>query len=450
MRASPFLKFIAVLSWAVPAAATIWPIMPNTEVQPLGNNWGNYQNYGSSAANGYFHNGIDIITPGRQGATVVAVAHGWVKGWGTIQQDLHWRLAISDSPMSWTGRSPGWLYAHIDKDRPHSSVGDEVFPGDTIGYLVPWSPPGFAHIHFARISDTGAYWDRFPNYTWWFIENPILQLEPSGDLYPPVFDNARPGQLLAFCRDNRDNQYLSPDSLVGAVDIIARIYDKSGYTTGNDTWDKLAPFRIEHMIRRDDGLVVRPWTLSFEFSNRLEASNVSVVYKWDNTCRSRGDYSRREYFYIITNTTGDSMIRRSDTTGNWNTAAVGDGNYWVVVRAEDHVGNTSVDSMRVTTKNGVGVADLPGLLAAPLRAPVCPTRGPGRLRFALARPAEVELVVFDAAGRVAARPARGRLAAGEHAFTLPGLPAGVYLAELRIRGETGPEANRRAKLVIAR
>lgn len=433
---------------AAPAAATIWPIVPNTGIQPLGNNWGNYQNYGSNASDGYFHNGIDIITPGRSNAPVVAVAHGWVKGWGTIQADLHYRLAISDSPVSYTDRAPGWLYAHIDRNRPRKQVGDEVFPGDTIGYLVYWPVTGFDHIHFARISDTGAYWNRFPNYTWWFIENPILQLVPSGDLHPPVFENARTNQRFAFCRDNRDNSYLPPDSLVGAVDIIARIYDKSGYTTGDTTWDKLAPFRIEHMIRRDDGLVVRPWTLSLEFSNRLEATSVSVIYKYDNTCRSRGDYDRRAYFFIITNTNGDSVIGRSDTTGNWNTAEVGDGSYWVIVRAQDHVGNTSLDSMLVTTRNGVGIADLPALLAAPLRPLASPTRGPARLSFALARPAEAQLLVMDAAGRVVARPGSGRFAAGRHVLSLPDLPAGVYLAELRVNCPDALDINRRAKLVI--
>lgn len=454
------LKSVVLLSllslFAGTATAALWPIVPNTEVQPLGNNWGNYQNYGSRAADGYFHNGIDIITPDRQGAPVVAVAHGWVKGWGTISADLHWRLAISDSPVSFTGRAPGWLYAHIDKDRPRSNVGDEVFPGDTIGYLVPW-PGGFDHIHFARISDTGAYWNWSappgPGPTWWFIENPLLHLVPSGDLLPPVFENARGSNLFAFCRDNRDNQYLSPDSLHGAVDIIARIYDKTGYTTGNDTWDMLAPFRIEHMIRRDDGLIVRPWTLSFEFSNRLERENVSVVYKWDQrdtTMRSRGDYNRRRYLYIITNTTGDSLIRRSDTTGNWNTAEVGDGNYWVVVRASDHVGNTTVDSMLVRTRNGLGVADLPALLAAPLRPVASPTRGPARLSFALARSAEVELLVMDAVGRVVARPVRGFTGAGRQVLTLPELPAGVYVAELRLNCPEAMDLNRRTKLVITR
>jgi len=273
-RFSLVLSIGLLFALAAPAFGYIWPILPNDSIQPLGNNWGNYQNY---SGGGYFHNGIDIITPARHYAPVAAVAHGWVKGWGTISADYHYRLAISDSAMNVTGRTPGWLYAHIDKNRPHKQQGDEVFAGDTIGYLCYWPVSGFDHIHFARISDTGYYWNRFPNYTWWFIRNPLTMLEPSGDLVAPVFENARSGRKFAFCNNNTST-YQDAGSLTGAVDIIAKIYDKTGYTTTNPEWDKLAPFRIEHMIRRADGLVVRPWTISFEFSNTLFSSHVSVVY----------------------------------------------------------------------------------------------------------------------------------------------------------------------------
>jgi len=216
------------------ASANFWPIPPCDSAQPLGNNWGNYQNYGSGPADAYFHNGIDVITVGRINRPVVAVAGGWVKAWGTIQADLHYRLAICDSPSTYTGRAPGWLYAHIDEDRPHKNLGDRIYAGDTIGYLVYWPVQGFDHIHFARVSDTGATWMRFPNVTWWFIENPLTIIEPRSDLIAPTFENARTGAKFAFCRNNTTT-YLSPTALTGDVDIVAKIYDRTGYTTGNTT-----------------------------------------------------------------------------------------------------------------------------------------------------------------------------------------------------------------------
>lgn len=436
--------FLGLLLFPGAVLATGWPLPPSDSVHPLGNNWGNYQDYGGGA---YFHNGIDLITVGRRNRPVVAVADGWVKGWGTIQAELHYRLAICDSPLTYTGRAPGWLYAHIDTARPHKRLGDRVRAGDTIGYLVAWPVTGFDHLHFARISDTGATWMRFPNVTWHFIQNPLTVLEPRQDLIPPVFENARSGQKFAFCRDNTNNSYLNPASLNGNVDIIAKIHDKTGFSTGNSTWDKLAPFQIEYMIRRQDGLIVQPWTISVQFSNRLDASNVHVVYKNDNTCDSRGDYDYRDYYYIVTNTDGDTIIESTDTQGNWATASVGDANYWVLVRASDIAGNTTTDSMLVTTANGVAIEDTPyPLLRRPFVAIPNPAAGPVRLLFSLATAANCQLRVYDRSGRAAAHILSSPLAPGDYSFFLPDLPAGVYLAELNLGGVT----THRTKLVILR
>jgi len=419
-----------VLLAAAAAPATNWPIPPVNLPHPLGNNWGNYQNYGGEP---YFHPGIDVITPDTAGAEVRAVAHGWVKGWGTISADLHYRLAICDTSPDFTGRAPGWLYAHIDPDRWHLNEGDEIAEGDLIGYLVDWPIDAtFDHLHFARISDTGAYWHRFPNYTWWFIQNPLTIISPNTDLAAPVIEDARPGQRFAFCNDN-SSTYRNPDSLTGAVDIVAKVYDKTGYSTGDSIWDELAPFEVEHMIRRADGVVMRPWTLSLSFAGRLDDACINVLYKTDATCRSRGDYDRREYYYIVTNTDGDSIMETSDAAGNWRTDSVGDGDYWVIVRAWDVAGNFTTDSMLVTTLNGVAVEDLPPLaLSAPLRAFPNPGSGPARISFGLGKPAPVQLQIFYAAGRLAANLLQGRLAPGEHSYTHPGLSAGVYYVRLSI------------------
>ncbi|MEO0073163.1 MAG: M23 family metallopeptidase [candidate division WOR-3 bacterium] len=425
--AAVLLLVLPVLLSAVP-----WPIPPVDRVHPLGNNWGNYQDYGGGA---YFHNGIDVITPDTAGAEVRAVAPGWVKAWGTIQQELHYRVAVCDSPLSYTGRAPGWLYAHIDPQRPHKNVGDSVRTGDLIGYLVDWPINAtFDHCHFARISDTGATWMRFPNVTWWFIENPLLSIRPNTDLLPPVFENARSGARFAFCRDNTNNSYLDPTRLTGDVDIIAKIYDKTGFSTGNATWDKLAPYQIEHMIRRTDGLVIRPWTLSVQFSNRLDAANVHVVYKNDNTCNSYGDYDRREYYYIVTNTDGDSIIEAGDTQGKWATAGVGDADYWVIVRASDIAGNTTVDSMRVTTANGVPIA---APTVAVLKEPLRIQQLSGArfvVRFSLMQAGEVRLSIFDNCGRLVSRLCDGSLDRGDHSLEFSPDAEGVYLVELETAG----------------
>jgi hypothetical protein len=420
--------FFAVVP-ASPALATNWPLVPLDSVHPLGNNWGNYQDYGSGP---YFHNGIDIITRGAQGRQVTAVRHGWVKAWGTIQAEYHYRLAICDTNSDFTGRAEGWLYAHVDSTRWHRNLGDEVQEGDSIGYLVPWPVTGFNHCHFARISDTGATWQRFPNPTWWFIQNPLTFMQPNTDLLAPVIENARTNQKFAFCRNNRNNSYMRYDSLVGEVDIIAKVYDKTGTTTGDTVWDKLAPYEINYSVKRQDGLVVVPWTIGVQFSNMLDGSLVNVVYKADNTCKSQGDYDYREYYFIVTNTDGDSIIESSDTTGEWNSGLVGDTTYWVYVRASDVYGNTTVDSMQVRTRNGVAVQEPPyAVLSRSLRAVQTVGHG-GLVSFGTAGSGSVRLRVYDPLGREVAALADGRLGPGEHRFSFTPPANGVYVVKLTL------------------
>lgn len=412
------------------ALAILWPIPPVNQVHPLGNNWGEYQDYGGGP---YFHNGIDIITPDTSNVPVLAVSHGWVKAWGTIQAGLHYRIAVCDSPLTFTSRAEGWLYAHIDTSLPHKGLGEEVEEGDTIGYLVAWPvDSSFDHLHFARISDTGATWQRFPNPTWWFIQNPVCVLEPNTDTESPVFENARLNWRFAFCVNNQNNRYLHPESLVGDVDIIARVYDKTGFTTGSTIWDRLAPYQLEYMIRRSDGLIVVPWTLSVQFSNILIGNLVNVVYKDDNTCNSRGDYSRREYYFVLTNTDGDSIIEASDSLGKWATGLVGDGEYWVIVRASDVFGNYTIDSMAAYTRNGVGIDNLISNCISEKHFDLVPILGRGerRISFTVNEPGAVEIRVFDASGRMVKNLFSGWLEPGSHTFCFLPLSAGVYNVEV--------------------
>jgi len=67
-----------------------------------------------------------------------------------------------------------------------------------------------------------------------------------------------------------------------------------------------------------------------------------------------------------------------------------------------------------------------------------PTTGATRIGFTLPRTGNVELAVFDLAGRMVSRLATGRFAAGEHSVQWAGtdeagrpLPSGTYLYRLR-------------------
>jgi hypothetical protein len=414
-------------------AAIGWPLDPVDSVHAIGNNWGEYQNYYGTGP--YFHNGIDVFPPpGHVGAPVHAVAHGWVKGWGTIEADYHWRLAISDSPPGYTGRSPGWLYAHIDATRPHKDTGDEVNVGDTIGYLVPWPVTGFDHTHFARISDTGRMWDQFPTTTWWFIENPLLLIQPVWDTAPPVIEDALPGQLFGVCRNNTDS-YLDISGLTGDVDIVVRAYDETGFSTGDTTWDKLMPYKYVWSVRGSADSV--PPTLGIIFSGLLPDDTDTmlpyVIFKQTSPCVSLGDYDDRDYYVIVTNKLkDDSTISMADTAGCWHTAEFPDGDYWIKVSVSDVVGNVTTDSMHVHTANGNGIAmkNVAGSWHN-LNVPTI-VRAGTQLSLSLnpAGPGPVRLELFSAAGRLESRVFAGTLGAGKHDLSLTPQIAGVHLLVL--------------------
>jgi hypothetical protein len=162
-----------------------------------------------------------------------------------------------------------------------------------------------------------------------------------------------------------------------------------------------------------------------------------VLYKSDNTCQSFGDYDQREYFFIVTNTDGDSIIETTDRDGKWQSGLVGDGNYWVFVRASDVFGNTTTDSMQVTTNNGVAVAErVQPVLSLPLSVSPAVGTGDFSVSFGLASEAGASLRVLDPLGRVVSTLAHGRLGRGAHSYRPAAdgsrLGGGVYLVELAL------------------
>jgi hypothetical protein len=325
-----------------------WPLAPQNQTQPLGNNWGEYQDYGGSP---YLHPGIDVmgITVWRP---VYAVQRGFVKAWLTTSGEWHWRLAIADTNLT-TDSVEAWLYAHIDSNQYHKNVGDVVNAGDLIGYLVEWPIVGFDHCHFARIKDIGAVWN---NADWAFVQNPLMIITPYADTAKPVFENAYSGNKFALCVNNTST-YINPNNVTGSIDIIAKIYDKTGLPLPvNPVWEEMIPLRITYEIHGPQNV---PNRLSFVFKGVLNWDNttiVNVIHKDDATCNTRGDYDYRDFYFIVTNTDGDSIVESSDATYSWNTSGFPAGHYWIVVTASDAANNVTIDSMEVIIQ-GTEVAE---------------------------------------------------------------------------------------------
>ena len=439
-----------------------WPIVPTDQVHPVGNGWGEYQNYSGrypsyppDPTSAYFHPGIDVMALTNIGVAVYAVAHGWVKAWLTTSAQWHWRLAIADSSTGYADTCGGWLYAHIDSTKPHLAVGDEVWPGDWIGSLVPWPVTGFDHCHFARISYAGATWNA-GGADWRFIEDPLNLMTPTTDMSKPVIEDALPGSRFAFCANN-SNTYLDPDSLWGDVDIVARIYDRFGQAiTAYPEWEKLNPYRIDYAIRGQSAS--QPQRLSFLFGHQLDWENIELTglaFKQEAYCVTWGDYDCRRYYYTVTNTDGDSLLEPSDTSGCWHTVSYANGQYWVVVYAADQYGNTTTDSQLVTINNPTGVGGSPGssvFIAAALQAFPSPTSGPVSIHYTVPDPMQVTLRVFNLCGQVVRTLEQGVRSTGGHSAFWDGniiggsmAPNGVYIVQLDC-----PAGRIREKVVVIR
>ena len=394
-----------------------WPLAPIDSTHPLGNNWGEYQCYGGDP---YLHPGIDVMADSIH-RPVYAVQSGIVKGWLTISGDYHWRLAIADYETN--DSVEAWLYAHIDPDQYHKDVGEYVAEGELIGYLVEWPITGFDHLHFARIKDAGPVW-QFGD--WAFVQNPLLIVQPYGDTTKPVFENAHANQKFAFCQNNTSS-YLQPGDLRGSVDIVAKIHDDVGLPLYNPVWERLIPYRIAYEIRGADTLVN---TISFIFCDVLDYThNVDVIYKDDAVCNTSGDYGSRDYFFIISNTDGDSLVESTDAAYAWETSAFPNGDYWVIVTACDAAGNTQRDSMLVTVAN-TGVAEQDAAVAC-WQFSISSNPGSGSITIDAGR----KVKIFDGGGRFVASGSGGSYV----------LAAGIYFIVFQDDDETYSE-----KIVVVR
>ena len=368
-----------------------WPLAPDAQ-QPVGNTYGEFQDYGSS----YLHPGVDVM--GDPDQPCYAVAGGVVKAVITTSGQWHWRVAIGQPGG---GTSEGYLYAHLSESSIAVNVGDPIVAGQYLGDLVPWPSYGFTHCHFARIEDSGTLWYG----DWLCVDNPHIDFANQADPEAPVFEPAVGGDLLAFCA-NETSSYQNPWELHGAVDIVAHVGDRI-----LTTW-VCAVQELRYTIYRvgfpgfplvDDKLAVNfDMALDTYQGGPIDPFLVDLLYKTDGTCFTEGDYNGREFYHILTNSDGDEIYETSDLLEAWDTTNLGDGDYVIRVSAADAFGNVSVDSMVVTTANGNPTAvDVPLGGSARLSFHPNPTRAGGTVVWAAAPGTKrTDIAVFDVGGRL--------------------------------------------------
>jgi len=308
---------------------------------PIGNSYAEIQQYGGSP---YLHPGVDFL--GDDYENVYAVKSGYIKAILTTGGSAYWRIGISNENIS--AESEGYLYAHLNQNSIPYIVGDQVEPGDLLGTLYPWSTSNFTHIHFARIKSSGSTWSG----NWWTTDNPLPDVINILDNNPPVFENAIGSDIFAFRTEN--GTYLEPDNLIGKIDIIAKCHDIINSTWRVDVWD--LKFKL-HPASNPGSTTYERFSFAYDMplDTYLNASYDNMVlytiYSRDGTCYSIGDYTNREYYHIITNSDGDSVITQYDQDENLDTSQFPDGQYILEVIARDCAMNETSAYMNITFEN---------------------------------------------------------------------------------------------------
>lgn len=334
MRPLALATFLTIFAASAAQAEVPWPMQPFDAPHPIGNSYGEYQDY---AGIPYLHPGIDILA--SPGTPVYAVDSGWVKAVLTTAEDLHWRVAIGESPSA--DSCDGWLYAHLNQSSIAVSKGQFVDSGQYLGDIVFWPVAEFHHLHFVKIRSAGASWTA----DWLFVGNPLDELVNATDSDTPRFLDITTGRPFHFARDNTDDYFIGGEPVSGDVDIIARSDD----LIGHPTW-RLAPHTMGYEIYSDT-LSWGPFT-SFTFTGDLLWTDVPhVIYKNSPPCNSEGDYNQRNFFEILTNHDSDPRITPADEAGKWATGQIPNDTYWVKAWSADRAGNIAYDSMEVTTAN---------------------------------------------------------------------------------------------------
>lgn len=329
------VAFAVLVAFSVPAAALPWPYQPFDQTHGLGNHYLEYQNYGGS---GYWHDGIDLVTPGP--VQTYSVQQGTVTHI-TYNDPLYSGIMIGNPVPG----GAGWLYWHITSTTFQYDIGDLVDTSAYIGTTAFWPVSAFHHVHFNKVVGTGGY-----PWSWYTAtDNPLLHLEPRTDPDPPVLETTYQGRIFAF-RRNQASTILDPTALSGDVDIISRIYD----IVGLPQW-RLNPWKVEYWI--DGGAASVPVTTSLSCSGVSPADAlVNVIYSLTSPLMTMGNYDSRIFYFIVTNTDGDGMVESADANFSWQTAAYGPGDYWVNVRATDIGGNAVTNSMMCTVSGTLNVA----------------------------------------------------------------------------------------------
>ncbi len=291
------LSCVALSAVFLPATAPVlaqdstypWPLQPFNTSQRISGTFSEYR----GPDNPHFHNGVDI--PQSDGTPVYSVVDSRV-------------TTIAPSGSNAYVRAENFAYVHIAPN-PSLSVGDSVFAGQTVlGTILS----GQGHVHFI---------DGYPGSR----RNPLRDgggLTPLEDPWTPDLSNVR--FYLA-----QTGQRLASTELTSGVMITVRVEEKNAApgTSGS-------------------GLNNGSYTVGYKILSRDRQTELfvpgtdGVVYRFDSM--PSDSYVHNVYHNLQATTSNHVYIPTNEVTrkSSWDTSALPDGDYTVLLFAGDTRGNT--------------------------------------------------------------------------------------------------------------
>jgi len=275
-----------------------WPVTPFHQSQEITGTFAEFRDTGSSD---HFHNGTDI--PKSDGSPVYPVKDGIITN-------------LSSSGRNAFVRVEDVAYVHIFPN-PSLSVGDSVFASQTIiGTILT----GLGHVHFTN-GFVGAE------------KNSMLVnsgLTPLEDPWPPII------RFVEFYV-NGSNDKFSGNTLSGLVDIHVKVDEQNGPPTSRISRRNNGTYKIGYKILSADSstVVFEPPNggIRFKFDTKPSNTHVHRVFSTRSTLTS--------HIYIVTNDIGRDNF--------WNTAALPEDDYVVMVFTEDTRQNSDTAYVAVRT-----------------------------------------------------------------------------------------------------
>ena len=337
------IKALTILAIILPteklSAQLPWPVEPTSIDHPIGNSFGEFQEYGGSP---YMHTGIDILED-------CAPNGPWIR-------------SVTGGPLTFTDAGAGsryngvtivtgnttFRYWHLD----HNSITPDVmnahnngtpFAANTrISQIVDWTATlgNFHHLHFDMT--------RGGNFI-----NPLSDLVTGGLL--PEADSIKPEvEEIILCYNNSNTFLPKPATgcwiVDGDLDIIALLNDRDPPMPSIAMLGHIGIYRVEYSINELSGSGTHniPPTELYQLDNFSTVGSggteTSIMFKnYSPNADSESEYwvnNGEEYYYIVSNvgSTGDL----DEANGFWDTDGGGfpDGMYEINVTVYDFIGDS--------------------------------------------------------------------------------------------------------------